>query len=341
MIGPKTVTRRQRILILSQTLDAHTFQVCQQLDRLHHPWSLFDPGWFPAQSCITAHYASIEQHGWHGTLRGLDGKDIALQEIAVIWNRRPGAYAAHLPAVTEPVEKEFVQREAEHGVGGLLRALPVVWINHPDANRRTSYKPLQLAMAQQLGLTIPRTLITSDPEQLAPFYEECHGDVIYKLLGHPIYYADETRTLSFSTKTSLVTADMLSHAHRLKGTAALFQQRIPKACDVRITIMGVHVFAAAIYPGSEAAQIDFRRDYAHLSYTVCQLPQVIEKSLLQMMQLLHLSYAAIDMIMTPDGDFVFIEINQNGQFGFVEIGTGLPLYAAMAHLLAEGGVNNA
>ena len=67
------------------------------------------------------------------------------------------------------------------GLWGILRALPALWVNHPDAIREASYKPRQLSVAQMLGLEIPRTLLSNDPDQFKQFYQECHGKVIYKL----------------------------------------------------------------------------------------------------------------------------------------------------------------
>lgn len=51
------------------------------------------------------------------------------------------------------------------------------------------------------------------------------------------------------------------------------------------------------------------------------------------MQLMCLRFAAIDMIVTPEGDHVFLEANPNGQWAWIEDETGLPIAAAMADAL--------
>ncbi|MEV4245300.1 hypothetical protein AB0J63_18065 [Streptosporangium canum] len=49
-----------------------------------------------------------------------------------------------------------------------------------------------------------------------------------------------------------------------------------------------------------------------------------------------LTYGAIDLILTPDGRYVFLEINPNGQFLWIEDATGLPIGAAIGDLLMSG-----
>lgn len=49
-----------------------------------------------------------------------------------------------------------------------------------------------------------------------------------------------------------------------------------------------------------------------------------------------LTYGAIDMILTPNGRYIFLEINPNGQYLWVESRTGVPISAAIARLLQTG-----
>jgi hypothetical protein len=53
----------------------------------------------------------------------------------------------------------------------------------------------------------------------------------------------------------------------------------------------------------------------------------------RLMERLELNFASLDMIVTPDGEFVFLELNPNGQWLWLESEVGLPLVATMADLL--------
>jgi glutathione synthase/RimK-type ligase-like ATP-grasp enzyme len=51
---------------------------------------------------------------------------------------------------------------------------------------------------------------------------------------------------------------------------------------------------------------------------------------------LGLCYGAIDMVLTPDGRYVFLEINPNGQYLWIEEAAGLPISDAICDLLMSG-----
>jgi glutathione synthase/RimK-type ligase-like ATP-grasp enzyme len=52
-----------------------------------------------------------------------------------------------------------------------------------------------------------------------------------------------------------------------------------------------------------------------------------------MTRALGLKFSAIDLVVDVHGDVWFLELNPNGQWGFVELATGQPIGAAMAALL--------
>lgn len=158
-----------RILILSnEGEDAHVQGLVAELDILGHPWTLLDPGDFPSVLHFSAQLAG---QGRTSSLALKDGTRLFLEEITSVWYRRPTtiAPAEHL----SPLEKTFIEREANAGLWGWLRGLQAFWVNHPDAIRAAGHKPHQLQLAQSLGLTIPKTLITSEPEAFKQFYTEC------------------------------------------------------------------------------------------------------------------------------------------------------------------------
>lgn len=310
----------KKTLILSNlTDDSHVPRLVAEFDRLGHPWVIFDPGDFPQKVQVSA---SISNESKCSFLAFTDCTRIRLEEITSIWYRRPTRI---LPRDDLPgIEQTFIQREAHAGIWGWLRGLQALWVNHPDAVRAAGHKPEQLQRATMLGLAIPRSVVTNEPDVFKRFYEECGGSVVYKLMGYP-WYSDKNET-PISTFTSLVSREMLAEAQRVTATMHLFQEFIVKQCDIRVIILGEKAFATAIYPLSEATQIDFRADYQQLRYTPHQLPDHICQSLLTLTRSYHLSYAAIDLLLTPEDRYVFLELNPLGQFGWLEGRTGIPLY---------------
>jgi glutathione synthase/RimK-type ligase-like ATP-grasp enzyme len=79
--------------------------------------------------------------------------------------------------------------------------------------------------------------------------------------------------------------------------------------------------------------VDFRTDYSKLRYASHTLPDSMREALLSLNRAYHLVYSAIDLVVTPDDQYVFLEVNSVGQFGWLEGRTGVPLYHTLAKLL--------
>lgn len=92
-----------------------------------------------------------------------------------------------------------------------------------------------------------------------------------------------------------------------------------------------------MYPLSQEAQLDFRRDYRSLRYEVHQLPAAIQQALLEMNRRFGLQYAAVDLLYKEDGRYLYLETNPVGQLGWLEQPTGLPLFRTLARFLAGRG----
>lgn len=272
-----------------------------------------DPGDFPATVTMAARSGAC----WTGRLDA-GGRRLVLDDVVCAWWRRPNR--------TEPdartAEPEWAAREARAGFHGLIAALP--WLNHPDVIRRAEHKPLQLAVATAVGLTVPPTLLTNDPDEVRAFATE-HGPLIYKplrcagLSDHRMIY------------TSRVDPDTIDDGVRL--TAHLFQPEIPKDHELRVTLVDGRAFTARIDAESRDARRDWRADYTSLRYTAAELAGTVLDKLRAYAQRMRLRFLAADLIVTPAGDHVFLEANPNGQWAWIEDATGLPIAAAIADAL--------
>ena len=319
--------QQPHVLILTGEEDVHTDLLIQELDSMGCRWSRLDPGWFPTQVSMSAR---LTTHGWGSILHCPNNPPLDLSEITSVWWRRPHMTQAapHLPAL----EREFIETEARYGFVGLLRSLPVLWVNHPAENLRASFKPHQLQIASQLGLCVPPSLLTNDPDEFQRFYQEHHGQVIYKTLSTPVLM-DEG--IAVSTYTEVLTSELFQQATQVQYTAHLFQRYVDKQFELRIIVIGEKIFAVEIHnQHSELAKVDWRRQYADLRYQVHHLSGDVQEKIHQLMKAFRLTYSAIDMAVSPTGEYVFFEINPNGQFAFCQEATGLPLFPTLASLLA-------
>ena len=223
--------------------------------------------------------------------------------------------------------------EAKLGLGGLLIDLDVLWVNHPSREADASYKPVQLATAARCRLTVPPTLITNRPDAVRCFADR-HDRVVVKPLAYGSIFEDgQVRALY----THELSPDEVADLAGVQVTAHLFQRAIvDKAFEVRATVVGRRIFAAAIHADSAAARADWRSDYDSLRLSIVELPPRVESGVLAFMDALGLAFGAFDFAVDAAGVWWFFECNSAGQFGFVEDMTGLPITGAVADLLQKG-----
>ncbi len=276
-----------------------------------------DPGEFPSRLALTAEL----DRRWCGTLSptGLD-----LATVSAIYYRRPSDFT--LPAGMSGPEQRFARAQARIGPGGILASLPARWINHPSALADAEYKPRQLAVATELGLSVPPTLITNQAPAVREFAAR-HGQLVVKPLTDPIVAEADDYTTVW---TRLVTQDDLTDLQGVETTAHLFQAWVPKAYEVRITAVGAHVFPVAIIAGTPQAKVDWRSDYDALTYKRIDCPPGLTTRLAQFLDRFGLVYGAFDFAVTDDEHWVFLECNAAGQWGWLAEECDLPIAAAIA-----------
>jgi len=101
--------------------------------------------------------------------------------------------------------------------------------------------------------------------------------------------------------------------------------------------MGERIFTAKLdSQAHESTRTDWRAGAVEdedVEYEVFDLPEHIQAGLHRLVRSFGINFASIDMIVTPAGEFVFLDLNPNGQWLWLEEELGLPLVAGMADLL--------
>ncbi|MFJ6705699.1 MULTISPECIES: ATP-grasp ribosomal peptide maturase [unclassified Streptomyces] len=271
---------------------------------------------------------------WDGHLV-TGSREVELGEVAAVYYRRPTPYAArfeYLPAQ----QRDFAAAEARHGLGGVLNHLhSATYVNHPSAVTAADFKPAQLQRAAQLGLAIPPTLVTNDAEQARRFAAD-HGSVIYKTFrGLPRAQDGHTAAI-WAQRVDPDTFD-----DTLAVTAHLFQAEVPKTGDVRVTVVGKNVFAQQIAAPDGA--LDWRRgDWDLLLHAPITVPAPVAAALHSYLAAFGLVFGCFDFALTGDGDaaqdWVFIECNPNGQWGWLPDAAAITgAFADILTTTTEGG----
>jgi len=318
--------------MLTHDADVTADRVAAELALRGVPVVRLDQASIPQRTSITARISA--RRPWSGRLSDAAGDLVDLSAVRAVWHRHTRQFVVD-DRMSAP-ERAFAYGEARRGFGGVLAALGLGqarWVNDPMAAARAEYKPVQLQAAGQAGLSIPQTIITSDPKSAHDWALELGRPIIYKPLSGA-WHADEGQVRLLYTSPVTDPGDLLDPA--LARTAHLFQEQIDKQFEARAIVVGSQVLAARIDTRTQAARQDWRADYDGLSYAPLQLPADIEAALVELHSRLGLVYGAADLVCDTSDQWIFLETNQAGEWGWLAAETGIPVAAALADLLAGG-----
>jgi len=258
-----------------------------------------------------------------------------ISEFVSVWYRRPRSVLLANYALDQE-GRTFARDEWQTLVKNFYDFISApLWISHPNALERAANKILQLTIAKQLGLTTPETLISSDVEAAKEFIDKHHGQVIVKPTGKGWMYDVQGKAVTY-VMTNRITNNDMKALEDIRIAPVTFQKEIIKAFEVRVNIVGQTCLAIKIdSQKSEVSKVDWRRyDVSNTPYTPFELPKDIERKCLLVCKWLRLEFGAIDLICQPDGSYVFLEVNGNGQFLWAEQLSGVKVSRALARLLA-------
>jgi glutathione synthase/RimK-type ligase-like ATP-grasp enzyme len=320
------------ILILTDATDTHADHLEQKLQRRGATFRRFDPGQFPSKAEISVKYSST---GKTESQLSAGDEQIDLESIKSVWFRRPSPSIAH-EEITDDVAREYIAEESKTFMHDAWNAMECFWLPAPPpVIRKAEFKASQLRLAGSLGFELPPTLFTNNPDAFLDFYREHNGNIVSKIPSSSLYRFIGTR---FNRYTQVVSKRDIAHARGIQLCPMIFQAYVPKRVELRITVVGRDVFAAEIHSQhSNHTRHDWRRyDRYQTPYFQHELPRALQSRCIELVERLGLCYGAIDMVLTPDGRYVFLEINPNGQYLWIEEMTGLPISDSICDLLISG-----
>jgi hypothetical protein len=320
------------ILILTESVDSHVDSVAERLRARDADFLRFDPVEFPSRAELSVKYSAL---GQTDRLLRLGTRSVDLSALKAVWYRRPQVPTPH-QKITDGPSRALVAEECETFVLDVWNSLDCLWIPAPvNVFRRAQFKASQLKVASSVGFELPPTLFTNSPEEFLEFYCKHNGNIVSKLAGDSFF---KTVGPPFYRYTEVVSKRDVGYANAVRFCPVIFQAYVPKLLELRITVVGERVFAAEIHSqGSNHTRHDWRHyDNYQTRYLAHELPPDVATCCLRLVEALGLCYGAIDMVITPDRRYVFLEINPDGQYLWIEEATGLPISDAICDLLIFG-----
>ncbi|WBU36791.1 hypothetical protein [Homoserinibacter sp. YIM 151385] len=313
------------ILIVSEPGDPQVAAVVHRLEGTGHEVAVVD-----ADRRFEVELAFDAAPGGHGVARRAslrcDARSIELDRARVGWWRRlpPAVYTGALAGLgSGPAElgSRIADTEALEGV---LSALELSWMNDPVRDRRARRRPLFWSAAVEAGLSLPRTLVTRDPEAALDFLREHRGDEVVS--SALIRRADD-----WWGSSPVGGEERLSERLR-EAEGELVLQPVVQGVDVRVVVVGSAMFAVEL----EGRPADLPLDLAFADHGVrrTELPDPVFDAVSALMLRLDLSTASIDLRRTPEGDFVAIDLDPSPAWTLLEELTAWPVTRAVADALA-------
>ena len=260
-------------------------------------------------------------------LNVINKEPIPLSKITGAYIRQP-----RLPEVeVNEDEKEFSTREVGESLKSLWRFLKDdIWLNAPHNILRASNKTEQLKLAVEFGLPIPNTCISADQGVIQKFYSDNESNIIAKAVKHGFLFNGTNAKVA---ATQSIDREYIENIDNYAHIPMIFQEKIEKEIDIRVTVVDNNVFSTAIHSQEyDETAIDWRlADHFKISLKQEQfdLPLDLQLKCLKLTQHFKLRYSAIDMVKAKDGKYYFLELNPNGQWAWLEQVAGHPIRDAL------------
>lgn len=244
---------------------------------------------------------------------------IVAHDYDVVWWRR--ARKPYLPkALTHPADYQFIMRENRDFYESLTNTMApnAWWVNNKDAAHRGNTKLLQLKVAADCGMTIPNTLCSNDPQDIRYFLLKHESDgVVYKPLCSNYWVEEKRMRIVYTSRVSF--QDLPSNTS-LQLSPGIFQKEIKKKYELRVTCFGDYIVAAKLNSQEHVdGQVDWRAiSTGKMSVDRYVLPYSLENQLKLFMRKMGLVFGTFDFIVSEEHDYVFLEVNEQGQFLWIE-----------------------
>lgn len=180
-----------------------------------------------------------------------------------------------------------------------------------------NYKIDYLLKAKDCGIRIPDTLITTSKKELQSFFN-AYDQIITKDIRYGIKIKTQDSGM-YSAGTFVVSEDMIT-SMKEHFAPTLVQEKVDKKYEIRVFFFKTTLYPMAILSQNDTkTSVDYRnynREKPNRNVPVL-LPKHIEQKVLNFIKRSRLSTGSIDLIVDRSDDYIFLEVNPQGQLDWV------------------------
>lgn len=310
------------LLILSDAFDAHADVVEKNL--IEDGISYFRMN-LDVES-LKKTYVSFARGNWRIKV---EKNEFISDHISCVWCRRPFVELSLQERREEGTDFKIWKNEWDKTLLGLYNSLKnIPWLNPLRKAYKGENKYYQMDIAKEVGFVMPETIITNEKSEVRDFIKR-HKKTLFKLMSQEIYEVAENEFEGLYT--NVINEKDLENFSEYEENPIVLQEYIDKEFEVRYTVVGEeHLVCRIDSQNSEKAKNDWRRyDITRTPHYRMVPPSDIRDKVCNMLNILGLEYGALDFIVKPNGEWVFLEINCMGQWLWIEQLTGLPISVAI------------
>lgn len=322
-----SLKENRMILILSDKFDKHADVVCGKLDASNEKYFRLD---LDTDSLKSSHITFIEGR-W-----SIQQNDLSInsKQIDRVWVRRPFVEVSLEEANINDPGFKIWRGEWNKTLLGLYNTLKTVkWLNPLAKSYQAENKYLQMDAARGIGFILPPLIVSNDKKELCKFIDT-YDDVVLKLMNQE-FYQDVDGSFK-GLYVNKVSKSEISGFGNIDENPIVLQAYVEKDYEVRYTVVGNDHHVCQIQSQkSKLASVDWRRyDIPNTPHHPIEPPVEIREKVGQFMKSLDLEYGALDFVVTPSGEWHFLEINTMGQWLWIEDLTGLGISDSIVSLLS-------
>lgn len=300
---------RDVVLLITHSGDFFTIdRVAEALSKKGAQPFRLDTDKFPLEVQLTAQFDKSKSY--HKLEYGTHS--ISTEQVQAVWMRR--IWEPELSKELAPKYREACIRESQATLDAFWDSLKGArWVDDLERINAAHNKLRQLRVASEVGFVIPQTVITNKAESAREFFHQVNGKMVSKLLT-ALSRSMEANS-SFFLYTSAVKEEDLQDAESLRYCPMVFQEQIPKQSELRVVYVNGNVFVGALDASVyTASKVDWRQPGVETaSWLHHQLPDEVVRRLKAFMGKFGLLFGALDFILTPSGEYVFLEVNPIGE----------------------------
>ena len=327
----------RQILIISNPDDIHAYAVSEALYAKEVPHLLLDTTLFPSKATYSIHCSSSEPE--IHLYEKLTETSTKLSPNTIWW-RRPKL--AELPDWLHENDIAFAALECDKFLSNLWQALDSTdsfWVNPYWPSIYADQKFNQQHLARKVGLKTPETLYSNNPEEIRKFILKHDNRTIYKPFS-PKHASWVKNDKPYALYTSAISLKDLPSEAILQITPGIFQPLIEKAYELRVTFIGNHCISAKLHSQeTQKGTVDWRAAYDELKVSITTIPQVLKNACALLMKELNIVFGCFDFIVTPAGEYIFLEVNESGQFLWIERYTKAPILDIFTNFLMASNID--